>query len=184
VIRRALGALGVATVVAVGALATAPPAAAAPPATQRYEGPLFSFDYPAGSTVKPGADASADVAVAIRDGAGIITAVVLAGNKRIGDADVEPTATAWHAARMKNRAAWGVKADGGPPRDSVRIGDRRWTRWRDRVGSVLGAQEQTMTCGNVGGHLSCVVVSAPLDKRDAADTLAAQLLGSLDIRRR
>jgi hypothetical protein len=61
----------------------------------------------------------------------------------------------------------------------VRVGERRCVRWRDRIGSVLGPQEQTMTCGNVNGHLACAVVSAPLDKRATADALAASLLGSL-----
>jgi hypothetical protein len=93
-------------------------------------------------------------------------------------------ATTWHGAHIKNRAAWGMKADGGPPRESVRVGERHCVRWRDRIGSVLGAQEQTMTCGNVSGHLGCVVVSAPLDKRDAADALTTELLGTLSFFRR
>ena len=56
-------------------------------------------------------------------------------------------------------------------------------RWRDRIGSVLGAQEQTMTCGGVSGHLVCVVVSAPQKDRERADALTAQILSSLAMRK-
>ncbi|MCU1282611.1 MAG: hypothetical protein JWM53_6157, partial [bacterium] len=76
----------------------------------------------------------------------------------------------------------GMKANGGPPRDAVRIADRRWLRWRDHIGSVLGAQDQTMTCGSVAAHLACVIVSAPQKQRERADALAAQILTSLQIR--
>jgi hypothetical protein len=149
------------------------------PATQRYEGPFFQFDYPGSARASESADVSADAAVAVHDKEGQITAVVLAGAKRIPDLEFESTATAWHAARMKNRAAWGVKANGGPPRENVRIGDKRCVRWRDRIGSVLGAQEQTMTCATVSAHLACAVVSAPPEKRALADQWAASLLASL-----
>ncbi|MDB4970937.1 MAG: hypothetical protein JWN44_6626 [Myxococcales bacterium] len=146
---------------------------------KRYEGALFSFRHPAAATVQPGADPSADVAVTVT--LKEVVASVLAGQKRVSDGEIEALATAWHGARIKNRAAWGMKANGGPPRDAVRIADRRWLRWRDHIGSVLGAQEQTMTCGAVGGHLACVVVSAPQKEREQSDALAAQLLGSLTI---
>jgi hypothetical protein len=76
-----------------------------------------------------------------------------------------------------------MKTNGGPPRDTVRIGERRWLRWRDRIGSMLGAKEQTMTCGSVGGHLACVVVSAPQKERERADALASQLLSTLAIKK-
>jgi hypothetical protein len=154
-------------------------ARSAGPATQRYEGPFFQFDYPGGASAKEAADVSADAAVAVRDKEGVVTAVVLAAAKRIGDGELEGTATSWHGARVKNRAAWGMKPDGGPPRENVRVGQRRCVRWRDRIGSVLGTQEQTMTCASFGGHLACVVVSAPLDQRSTADALTASLLGSL-----
>jgi hypothetical protein len=151
--------------------------------SKRYEGSLFQFNYPASATVQPGADPSADVAVTVawKDE---ISASVIAGQKRVPEGEVESLATQWHGARIKNRAAWGMKTHGGPPRDLVRIGERRWLRWRDRIGSVLGAQEQTMTCGAVGGHLACVVVSAPQKERERADALAAQLLSSLTIKKR
>jgi hypothetical protein len=150
---------------------------------KRYEGAFFSFAIPDGASAKPGSDVSADAAVVVTRGDESITATVLAGARRVADSELESTAAEWHGARVKNRAAWGMKANGGPPRESVRIGERRWLRWRDRIGSVLGAQEQTMTCGAVNGHLGCVVVYAPAQKREAADVLAAELLGSFKIRR-
>ena len=149
---------------------------------KRYDGSLFSFSYPAAAAVQPGTDPSADVAVSVSDKE--IVASVIAAQRRVPEKDLEEIATQWHGARIKNRAAWGMKANGGPPRDSVHIGERRWLRWRDRIGSVLGAQEQTMTCGGVGGHLLCVVVSAPTKQRERADALAAQLLSSLTIKKR
>ncbi len=149
----------------------------------RFEGRLFSFTYPASATTAPGADPSADVAVTVTL-AGGISASVIGGDKRVGEGEIESVAAAWHGARIKNRAAWGMKAGGGPPHDVVRIGDRRWLRWRDRIGSVLGAQEQTMTCGSVSAHPVCVVASAPLKQRERADALAAQILSSLVVHRR
>jgi hypothetical protein len=150
--------------------------------SKRYDGSLFSFSYPAAAAVQPGADPSADVAVSVSEKE--IVASVIAGQKRVAEKDLEELATQWHGARIKNRAAWGMKANGGPPRDSVHIGEKRWLRWRDRIGSVLGAQEQTMTCGGVGGRLACVVVSAPQKQREQADALAAQLLSTLTMKKR
>ncbi len=148
---------------------------------KRYEGPYFTFDYPASAKATPSSDPTAEGAVTVSDRN--ITAVVLAGQKRIADSELEATASTWHAARMKNRAAWGVKAGGGPPHDNVRIGDKRWMRWRDRLGSVLGAQEQSMTCGGINGHLGCVLVTAPEAEREAGDAYAAELLKSFVIHR-
>jgi hypothetical protein len=148
----------------------------------RFEGTLFSFSYPSSASTAPGADPSADVAISVtlKDG---IAASVIGGNKKIAEGELENEAIAWHAARIKNRAAWGMKAAGGPPRDSVRIGEKKWMRWHDRIGSVLGAQEQTMTCGGVSGHLVCVVVSAPQKERERAIALTAQILTSLAIKK-
>ena len=148
---------------------------------KRYEGPYFTFDYPARAKATPSSDPTAEGAVTVTDKN--FTAVVLAGQKRIPESELEATAAAWHAARMKNRAAWGVKADGGPPHDNVRIGDKKWMRWRDRLGSVLGAQEQSMTCGGINGHLGCILVTAPEAARDEADAYAAELLKSFLIHR-
>jgi len=150
---------------------------------QRFEGTLFTFSYPSSAATAPGTDPSADVAVTVTLNDGI-RASVIGATKRVSDGEVDELATAWHSARIKNRAAWGMKAAGGPPRDAVRIGERRWIRWRDRIGSVLGAQEQTMTCGAVAAHLVCVIVSAPQKERERGDALAAQILSSLTIRRR
>ena len=149
---------------------------------QRFEGKLFTFSYPSSAATAPGADPSADVAVTVTLADGI-TASVIAGEKKIADGQLEELATTWHGARIKNRAAWGMKAGGGPPHDLVRIGDKKWLRWRDHIGSVLGAQDQTMTCGAVAAHLTCVVVSAPQKERERADPLTAQILSSLTIRK-
>jgi hypothetical protein len=148
----------------------------------RYEGALFSFSYPASATVQPGTDPSADVAVTVAWKE--LSANVIAAQKRVPDGEIEALATQWHGARIKNRAAWGMKANGGPPRDSVRIGERRWMRWHDRIGSVLGAQEQTMTCGAVAGHLTCVVVTGPQARRADGEALTAQLLSTLTFKKR
>ncbi|HEY2748100.1 MAG TPA: hypothetical protein VGL86_25930 [Polyangia bacterium] len=150
---------------------------------QRFEGTLFSFSYPASAATAPGADPSADVAISVTL-AGGIRASVIGATKKVPEVDVENEATAWHGARIKNRAAWGMKAGGGPPRDVVRVGERKWLRWRDRIGSMLGAQEQSMTCGGVSGHLVCAIVTAPVDERERADALAAQILTSLQIKKR
>lgn len=149
---------------------------------QRFEGTLFTFSYPSSAATAPGTDPSADVAVTVTLPGGI-SASVIGGTKRVGDGEVEDLANAWHGARIKNRAAWGMKAAGGPPRDTVRIGGRHWLRWRDRIGSVLGAQEQTMTCGAVSAHLVCVIVYAPQKEREHGDALAAQILNSLSVRK-
>lgn len=151
--------------------------------SQRFEGTLFTFSYPSSASTAPGTDPSADVAVTVTLGDGI-SASVIGGSKKIADGAVEDEASAWHGARIKNRAAWGMKAGGGPPRDTVRIGERKWLRWRDHIGSVLGAQEQTMTCGSVSAHLVCVIVSAPKNARERGDALASQILSSLVVRKR
>jgi hypothetical protein len=156
---------------------------AAAEGAQRFEGTLFTFSYPSSAATAPGTDPSADVAVSVTLAGGTIGASVIGATKKVADGDIETEATAWHAARVKNRAAWGMKAGGGPPRDSVRIGDKRWLRWRDHIGSVLGAQEQTMTCGGVAAHLVCVVVSAPQKERERGDALAAQILSTLTVRK-
>jgi hypothetical protein len=179
--RRALAVAAVAVCVASAGL-WAGAGAARGDGDKRYEGGLFAFHHPAEATVQPGADPSADVAVTVTYKE--LIASVIAGQKRVPDGEIEALAVAWHGARIKNRAAWGMKANGGPPRDTVRVGDKRWMRWRDRIGSVLGAQEQTMTCGAVSGHLACVVVSAPQKEREQSDALTAQLLGSLTITKR
>jgi hypothetical protein len=151
-------------------------------ATRRFEGALFSFAYPADAAAAASTDVAADVAVSVESKE--LRASVLASARRVPDAELDELAEKWHSARIRNRAAWGMKAHGGPPRELVRVDERRWLRWRDRIGSVLGAQEQTMTCGAVGGHLSCVVVIAPSAQRDAGDALAAQLLSSLTLHHR
>ena len=150
---------------------------------KRYEGSLVSFSYPAAGAVTPGADPNADVALTVTLPNGIV-ATVLASAKKVAPNLLNATADAWHDARLKNRAAWGMKPHGGPPPEDIgRDGNKRW-RWRDRIGSVLGAQEQTMTCGPVAGHMGCVVVSAPQKERERADAIASQILSSMSIRKK
>lgn len=168
--------------VAVVALAAGLLAVAGARESRRYDGALFSFAYPADASVEPGTDPSADVAVVVRRDD--VSATVIASSRRVADGDLEELADKWHNARIRNRAAWGMKPSGGPPRDDIRVGARHWMRWRDAIRSMLGPQEQSMTCGAVGGHLACVVASAPVKKRDVADALAAQLLTTLSMKRR
>jgi hypothetical protein len=99
--------------------------------------------------------------------------IVYAG--KVSDGELETAAAAKHAARVKNRVAWGMKASGGPPRESLHVGGRRAVRWRDRVGGALGASEQVMTCIVAGARLACVVTFDGGDTDDAA----AVILGSL-----
>jgi hypothetical protein len=148
---------------------------------QRYEGAV-AFAYPADATATAATDVVADVAIAV-EWKDQIRASVLASAKKIEGSELEALADKWHGARIKNRAAWGMHTDGGPPRDSVRIGGRHWYRWRDRIGSVLGAQEQSMTCGPASGRLACVVVTAPVEARERADQLAAMILSSLSLKK-
>ena len=98
---------------------------------------------------------------------------------RISDGDLEQAAGERHQARVKNRVAWGMKADGGPPRESVKAGARRAVRWRDRVGGALGASEQLMTCAVAAGKLACVVTLGPPESSDAAEAAATTVLSSL-----
>lgn len=174
--RARAGLIALATVVGLAGVAAAEGA-------NRFEGTLFSFSYPSSAQTAPGTDPSADVAIAVTLADGSVRANVLGSSKKVGEGELENVANEWHGARIKNRAAWGMKAAGGPPRDSVRVGERKWMRWRDRIGSVLGAQEQTMTCGSVSAHLVCVVSTAPQKERERSDALTAQILSSLVIRK-
>jgi hypothetical protein len=149
----------------------------------RWDGPLLSFAHPRQLSAASSSDTNAEVAVSL-SGAGLLSATVLAGERRVADADAAALADKWHSARVKNRAAWGMRANGGPPAETVRIGERRFQRFRDRIGSVLGPSEQTMVCGTISAHLVCVVVSAPASERDHADALAAQILESVTIKKR
>jgi hypothetical protein len=147
----------------------------------RYDGARFSFSYPSSATVGDGADPSGNTAVAVSEGE--IVATVVASDRRVGDGDIERVATEWHAARIRNRAAWGMRAHAGPPRESVRVGERRWFRWRDRIGSVLGDKEQVMSCTSVSDHLACVAVSAPRKERERVQSLEMLILSTLRVRR-
>jgi hypothetical protein len=103
--------------------------------------------------------------------------VVYAG--RVADAQWEEAATERHQARVKNRVAWGMKAESGPPREAHKVGARRAVRWHDRVGGALGAGEQLMTCVIAGGRLACVISVGPPESHDDAAALADTVLASL-----
>jgi hypothetical protein len=103
--------------------------------------------------------------------------IVYAG--KVGEGELDHAAAERHAARVKNRVAWGMRAESGPPRETLKLGGKRAVRWRDRVGSVLGQNEQLMTCLVAAGHLACVITIGPADSRDAAEHAAQTILASL-----
>jgi hypothetical protein len=98
---------------------------------------------------------------------------------KISDAELENAASERHQARLKNRVAWGMKAESGPPRESLKIGARRAVRWHDRVGGALGDNEQMMSCVVVASRLACVSSTGPRDDRAEAESLASTVLSSL-----
>ena len=98
---------------------------------------------------------------------------------KIADAELETAAAERHAARVKNRVAWGMKAEAGPPREPVRIAGKHAVRWRDRVGGALKQNEQIMTCAVVSARLACVVTIGAAGLRDAAESAAHTILSSL-----
>lgn len=158
--------------------------------TRRHEAPEGAFDVPADWKLESVADVSAPFAVRLMPPTGgkrspVAALFVLIGAKKLGDAELETEAGGWHAAHLKKRVAWGVRSDGGMPRDVLRgPGGRRLVRYRDRVGSALGANEQSLTCGVFGGRLACVITFAAADTRDGADEIASNLLASLSVKHR
>lgn len=123
------------------------------------------------------------------DGAAITAVTVLVGLKRLADGALDAEAAETHAARLRNRAAWGVRTAGGLPKEAVRLpSGARAVRFRDRVGSTLGAREQTLTCTLVGDsgarRMACAVTTATPEARDDVDALVARVLGSLALRKR
>lgn len=157
-----------------------------------------------GASVKPPAgwrcealpDSTTDVSLRLTppsgDGtAAASTVTVLVGAKRVADGALETEAAEQHAARLRNRAAWGVRTAGGLPKEAVRLPNgARAVRFRDRVGSTLGAREQTLTCtlvtdgGREGRRLACAVATATPEARDEVDALVGRVLGSLVLRKR
>jgi hypothetical protein len=134
------------------------------------------FELPKNWTATPAAEA-ATAAAPVEDQVWELSprgqVIVYAG--KVAESELETAAAAKHAARVKNRVAWGMKAQAGPPRESVHAGGRRAVRWRDRVGGALGAAEQVMTCVVAAARLACVVTFDAPDGDDAA----AVILGSL-----
>jgi hypothetical protein len=156
---------------------------------EKYEGAM-SFDHPAGWKTEAVSDISADNAVRLDAPveAGktppVRWALVLVGSKKAGDGDLESEAAAWHTAHVRNRSAWGMKSEGGTPRDLFRLNGKRALRYRDHVGSALGSNEQTVTCSVIAARLACVIVAGSPSTRDAVDALSVQILGSLQPRKR
>jgi hypothetical protein len=159
-------------------------AVAAPP-RPHYEGGRVGFDHPDGFKVAQVADAAFELAFALAplDPAGPRLQLLFDG-KKIGESELDSLAAERHAARMKNRVAWGMKADGRPPRESLRVNGHHAVRFRDRVGGALGASEQIMTCVVAFGHLACVVSSGAAELRDRLQADAELMLSSLTVRRR
>jgi hypothetical protein len=152
----------------------------------RHDGGAASFELPQGWRAEQSADVSAEHAWRVspparEDGKRppVQGLVVLVGSKKLGDADLEVEAAGWHSAHVRNRAAWGMRGAGGSPRDLFRQGSHRLVRWRDRVDSAIGANEQTITCGVLQSRMVCVIAFATPDARDDADTLSQALLVSL-----
>jgi hypothetical protein len=157
--------------------------------SQRYDAPEGTFLYPASWKAIRVSDVSAPFAVQVappEDGkpGPVARAIVLVSGKRVGDNELEAETADWHAAHLRNRVAWGVRSKGGLPREFVRAAGRRLVRFRDRVNSAFGANEQTLTCGIFSGHLACVITSASTQAREEADALGAALLASLNVHRK
>jgi hypothetical protein len=153
----------------------------------KYEaGPVFEI--PAGWKAEASADVSAEHAVKLTPTDSkrprVASILVLSGNKKVGDNELDAEANTWHAAHIKNRVAWGMRSDGGMPRESFRAGPRRMVRFRDKVGSAMGANEQTLTCTVIGARLACVIAHAAPDTREDADALTAAILGTLHMKKR
>ena len=139
------------------------------------------FRLPDGYTAQPAEDISPAKAWRVQPPAGspLQSLLLLVGEKHLSDSDLDRTASDWHAAHVRNRAAWGVHIAGWRARESISVGGRRGVRFRDRVSAALGASEQTMTCVLAGSQLGCVLASAPAAARGQVDLLSTQLLASL-----
>jgi hypothetical protein len=77
-----------------------------------------------------------------------------------------------------------MKSEGGTPRELTRVAGKRAIRYRDQVGSALGANEQTLSCTLISGRLACVIVAGSPESRDIADGLVAQILSTLQMHKR
>jgi hypothetical protein len=145
----------------------------------RFDGGGVAFELPQGWRA-----AATETAIALTPPAALsLTASLTLDGNKLGDGDLENAADERHAARVKNRVAWGMKATGGPPREPLRAGTRRAVRYRDRVGGALGSSEQIMTCAIVKGRLACFTSSGPAESRDAAEAAASLILSTLTLRR-
>ena len=156
-------------------------------AMTRYDAQRLSFEYPAGWAAEPGEDISLEIAVRLTPPSGgkppLRSLIVLAGTHKVIDADMEGAADRVHAAHVRNRSAWGVRSDGGTPREPVHVAGRRALRYRDRTGSALGAAEQTLTCLLLDGRLACVIAGATPDTREDADRVTDEILSTLVLKK-
>jgi len=192
--RRRWGVWGAALVGAAAVVAgLATRGAAAPSASSGCELGGVSVKAPAGWRCEALPDGATEASLRLTPPAGeasaTATLTVLVGTKRLADGALEAEAAEQHAARLRNRAAWGVRTAGGLPKESVRLpSGARAVRFRDRVGSSLGAREQTLTCTLVadGGarRLACAVATAAPEARDEIDALVGRVLGSVALKKR
>jgi len=187
--RRSLAAIALYALAVVAALLR-PGQAAPPPATgeQRYDGPYLSFNLPADAKVIDSTDVAADRALEVKLAPGsplaASTIFVLASSSKVNEADVEGVATAWRDARLRNRASWGVRAQGERHTEQSHVGVRRFLRFSDQIGSVLGASRQLMLCGVVSNRLVCAVASGPATSERANEALIVRLLETVQVHKK
>jgi len=152
-------------------------------ADQRYDGPRLAFFAPAEAKIKEATDIVGDYAldVALKDGGNLR---LILSKRSVADVDVETVAGSWREARIKNRGSWGVKKKAGERPDTMQIGGKRFVRYVDQMGSVLGSESQVMICGSVSGKLLCGIANAPKDRAHGAEAILVRLLDSATVKKR
>lgn len=179
-------------VAAAGALSAWCAVADAAPAVAeaRYDGPRLAFTIPTGTQVKDATDVAADYALELLPPGDPkvkqSTLRLLLSNNRVVDVDVEGVASAWRDARLRNRASWGVhKREKDADRSEItHVGSRRFVRFTDQMGSVLGAQRQIMLCGSISARLVCAVMSGQQANERAAEAVMLRVLETLTVKKR
>lgn len=155
---------------------------------ERFDAPHASFAVPAGFKADKVVDIATEEAVRLsptdQAKAKVTGALVLVGQKKIAERDLDAEAASWHTARLKNRTAWGMRSAGGLPRDVATVAGKRVVRYRDKVGSALGEKETTFACVHAGGRMTCVQAEAPADARDQVDRFIAAIISSLTAKRK
>jgi hypothetical protein len=154
------------------------------------EGPLARIVPPTGWSCAEGADPSAQQVAQLRapgaTGGMLLEAVVLVGAPSSKPFELDRESARWHTARLRNRSAWGVGAAGSASRESAKLASQApLVRFRDPLGSSLGAREQTLSCTLVERDrkaaplLACTAVTAPVGLRAEVDRLSDSLLSTL-----